>query len=51
VTENINIFTSYCIKFYVSAIILTHSVHKINNACPDVAGPTTDFNEILFTAK
>jgi hypothetical protein len=50
VTENIKIFTSYCIKSYVSAIVLTHSVHKINNACPDVAA-TTDFNEILFTAK
>jgi hypothetical protein len=36
---------------YVSAIILTHSVHKTNNACPDVAVPTTDFNEILLKAK
>jgi hypothetical protein len=53
VTENIKLFTSYCIKSYVliSAIILTHSAHKINNACPDVTVPTTDLNEILFNAK
>jgi hypothetical protein len=51
VTKNIKIFISYYIKSYVSAIILMHSVHKVNNACPDVATPTTDFNEILFEAK
>jgi len=53
VTENIKLFISHWIKSYVlvSAIILTHSVLKINNACPDIAVPTTDLNEILFKAK
>jgi 4-hydroxy-3-methylbut-2-enyl diphosphate reductase IspH len=51
VAENIKIFTSHCIKSHVTEIILTHSLHKIDNACPDVSAPTTDLNEILLKAK